>query len=100
MYGFFQLFYTSNGKDDFYEDRKHPHPGADHPRHIFKSMNQIDIAKLPYTLNAQQVADLLGVSRNTAYTLMHSAGFPTLHIGKRLLVPKEMLLQWMAAQLR
>lgn len=62
-------------------------------------MKQTDIEKLPYTLNAQQVADLLGVSRNTAYTLMHSEGFPTLHIGKRLLVPKERLLRWMEAQL-
>ena len=33
------------------------------------------------------------------YTLMHSEGFPTLHIGRRLVVPKEKLLQWMDDQL-
>jgi predicted DNA-binding transcriptional regulator AlpA len=54
---------------------------------------------MPYTLNAQQVADILGIAKNSAYTLMHSEGFPTLHIGKRLLVPKEKLLQWMDDQL-
>lgn len=58
-----------------------------------------DIAKMPYTLNAQQVAEILGIAKNSAYTLMHSEGFPTLHIGKRLLVPKEKLLQWMDDQL-
>ena len=26
---------------------------------------------------------------------MHSEGFPTLHVGRRLLVPKDKLLQWM-----
>lgn len=61
-------------------------------------MNEIDIEMLPYTLNAQQVADVLGVSKNTAYTLMHSEGFPTIHIGKRMVVPKQKLLEWMDKQ--
>ena len=51
------------------------------------------------SLNAQQVAEILGIAKNSAYTLMHSEGFPTLHIGRRLVVPKEKLLQWMDDQL-
>lgn len=62
-------------------------------------MNTPQIEQLPFTLNAQQVADLLGIAKNSAYTLMHSEGFPTLHIGRRLVVPKEKLLQWMDGQL-
>ena len=58
-------------------------------------MTKADIEKMPFTLNANQVAEILGVARNTAYTLMHSEGFPTLHVGRRLLVPKDKLLQWM-----
>ena len=58
-----------------------------------------DIANMPYTLNAQEVADILGIAKNSAYTLMHGEGFPTLHIGRRLVVPKEKLLQWMDDQL-
>jgi predicted DNA-binding transcriptional regulator AlpA len=54
---------------------------------------------MPYTLNAQQVAEILGIAKNSAYTLMHSEGFPTIHIGRRLVVPKEKLLQWMDDQL-
>lgn len=61
-------------------------------------MNQNDIDKLPYSLNARQVAEVLGVSKNCAYTLMHSKGFPTLRIGRRMVVPKDKLLQWMEAQ--
>ena len=62
-------------------------------------MTKADIEKMPFTLNANQVAEILGVARNTAYTLMHSEGFPTMHVGRRLLVPKEKLLQWMDDQL-
>ena len=58
-------------------------------------MTKADIEKMPFALNAKQVAEILGVARNTAYTLMHSEGFPTLHVGRRLLVPKDKLLQWM-----
>ena len=61
-------------------------------------MHDSDIEKLPFTLNAQQVADVLGVSKNTAYTLMHSEGFPTIQIGKRMVVPKQKLLKWMDKQ--
>ena len=62
-------------------------------------LTNADIEKMPYTLNANQVAEILGVARNTVYTLMHSEGFPTMHVGRRLLVPKEKLLQWMDDQL-
>ena len=62
-------------------------------------LTKADIEKMPFTLNANQVAEILGVARNTAYTLMYSEGFPTLHVGRRLLVPKDKLLQWMDDQL-
>ena len=62
-------------------------------------MTKADIEKMPFSLNANQVAEILGVARNTAYTLMQSEGFPTIHIGRRLVVPKDKLLQWMDDQL-
>ena len=57
------------------------------------------IDQLPITLSAPQVAKVLGISRANAYTLMHSVGFPTLTIGKRMVVPKDKLLAWMDAQI-
>lgn len=50
--------------------------------------------QLPITLKADQVAAVLGISRSNAYNLMRSEGFPTLHIGKRMLVPKDRLIHW------
>ena len=45
------------------------------------------------------VAQVLGISRANAYVLMHSKGFPTLKIGKRMTVPKDKLIAWMEKQL-
>lgn len=54
--------------------------------------------QLPVALNADQVSVVLGISRSGAYNLMRSKGFPTLFIGKRMIVPKDKLLAWMNAQ--
>ena len=46
---------------------------------------------LPAVLNASQLAAALGISRAGAYQLLNTGTFPTLRIGKRLLVPKDKL---------
>ncbi len=51
------------------------------------------------TLSVEEMGKLLGVSRQTAYNLIHRADFPTLHIGKRVLIPKKQLEAWMDRQL-
>ena len=42
--------------------------------------------QLPITLTADHIAAALGISRANAYILLRSDGFPTLHIGKRMVV--------------
>ncbi len=56
--------------------------------------------QLPIALTAEDVAQVLGVSRSNAYTLMRSRGFPTLRVGKRMMVPKDKLLEWMEKQIK
>ena len=56
----------------------------------FTSVNQ-----LPLTLTADQVASVLSISRANSYTLMHSKGFPTIRIGKRMVVHRDKLIEWM-----
>ena len=62
-------------------------------KNIFTSVDQ-----LPLTLNADQVAAVLSISRANAYTLMHSKGFPTIQIGKRMIVHRDKLIEWMNAR--
>lgn len=50
--------------------------------------------ELPAMLTANELAGALGISRAGAYALLHTKGFPTLQIGKRLMVPKDKLAAW------
>lgn len=52
------------------------------------------IEEMPITLNAMEVAQVLGLSRAGAYNLLNSKGFPTLHIGSRKIVPKDKFIEW------
>ncbi|ACL76195.1 helix-turn-helix domain-containing protein [Ruminiclostridium cellulolyticum] len=53
--------------------------------------------ELPISLNSDDVASCLNISKAGAYNLMNSQGFPSLRIGKRIVVPKEAFLHWMEA---
>ena len=54
----------------------------------------INYEQLPLTLKADQVAAVLGISRANAYTLLRREDFPTLRIGKRMLVPRDRFIRW------
>ena len=61
-----------------------------------KTYTSVD--QLPLTLTANQVASVLSISRTNAYKLMHSKGFPTIPIGKRMIVHRDKLIEWMNAR--
>ena len=61
---------------------------------IYKSYEE-----LPLFLNAEMVANLLGISPSSSYELMHEKDFPVLRVGNRLVVPKEKFRQWVEEQI-
>lgn len=63
-------------------------------RNIMKTDKYTSFEQLPLMLNAEQIASVLGISRANAYCLLHRKDFPTLYIGKRMVVPKDKLLEW------
>lgn len=60
--------------------------------------NYSNYNELPLTLSVPEVAAVLGISRAGAYELVHSASFPKVKIGKRIVVPKDKFIQWIDAQ--
>ena len=56
--------------------------------------------ELPMFLSAMDVAALLGISRSSAYELMHEKGFPSVRIGSRFIVPKANLQTWIDEQIQ
>ena len=53
--------------------------------------------ELPLLLSVKQLVDLMGVSDSTIYELIQEDDFPSLRIGKRIVVPKEELRKWISA---
>ena len=50
------------------------------------------------TLTVKDMADWLGISMPKAYELVRTPGFPAMHVGRKVLVNKDMLVAWMAEQ--
>lgn len=53
---------------------------------------------LPLVLTPMDVAELLGISRNTAYQVVHSRGFPSFKVGKQYRVSSDKFLSWLNSQ--
>lgn len=51
--------------------------------------------QLPIMLSAKNVANALGISESKAYELFRSKGFPVIVLGRRKLVAKDKLIEWL-----
>ncbi len=54
---------------------------------------------LPLSLNAEDIANVLCISIGNAYNLLHREDFPTIHIGKRMVVPRDRFFAWIDQQI-
>ncbi len=65
-------------------------------RSIYKSKDE-----LPMYLTVMDVANLLGISRVSAYELVREENFPKLKIVQgRTIIPRDRLLEWLDEQVR
>ena len=57
--------------------------------------------EMPLFLTVMDVANLLGISRASAYELVRQENFPTLKIVQgRTIIPRDRLLEWLDEQTR
>lgn len=54
--------------------------------------------ELPLFINAEQLSNALGISISSAYELMSEKDFPSMRVGKRMLVPREKFIAWVNQQ--
>jgi excisionase family DNA binding protein len=52
----------------------------------------------PIVLNAEDIAAILGISRQGAYELMKQKGFPCVKIGRLKRVNRDAFFKWMETQ--
>ena len=57
-----------------------------------------NIEDLPLNLNAREAAEVLRISKSKVYELAQSESFPAICIGKRVVIPRDKLIQWMNNQ--
>ena len=50
--------------------------------------------ELPLMLSVHDVAEVLGISKSSAYVLVKEKGCPKLKIGARVVVPREKFIEW------
>ncbi len=63
---------------------------------IYKTREEI-----PMFLSVIDVANLLGISRTSAYELVREKNFPKLNIVKgRIIIPRDRLLEWLDEQVK
>ena len=51
--------------------------------------------ELPLVLTPMDIAKVLNISKNTAYEMVHSKGFPCFMVGKQYRVRRESFFRWM-----
>ena len=54
-----------------------------------------NVNELPLALNVQEVARILKVCEANAYTLCRSEGFPSVVVGRRIVIPTLAFIEWM-----
>ena len=59
-----------------------------------KQSNYKSYDELPLFLNADTVAQVLGIAKSSAYELMHEKDFPAIRVGNRMLVEKSKFKAW------
>lgn len=57
---------------------------------------RLDDGKLVYTMT--QFAAAMEIGRNKAFKLVNQPGFPSLRIGRRIVIPVDGLRKWLAEQ--
>lgn len=49
-------------------------------------------------LTASDIQTALGIGRRQTYELLNRSDFPTIRLGKKIIVPREAFLRWLDAQ--
>ena len=57
-----------------------------------------NLEELPLTLKAHEAAAVLRISKSKVYDLARTESFPAVRIGKRIVIPRDKLIEWMNGQ--
>jgi len=50
------------------------------------------------TMNVADLQQALGIGRAQAYELVNRADFPTIRLGRKIIIPKDAFMRWLERQ--
>jgi len=63
---------------------------------VISKQRQTDYDTLPLVLDVKHIAEIMGISKVSAYQLVRSAGFPAAQVNGRLIrVSKRAFFEWL-----
>lgn len=60
--------------------------------------NYKNVEELPLILTPKDIGIILGISKNSAYAVVHSEGFPAVRVGKQYRVLRSNFFAWLESQ--
>jgi excisionase family DNA binding protein len=57
-------------------------------------MDSINIGDYPLTLRVEDVQKILRLSKASTYELTKQKGFPSIRVGRRILIPRDAFFKW------
>ena len=66
------------------------------PEHLDNSIPQQSSPGTKMTLSVREACELIGISKPKMYELIHSNEIPSIHVGKKIVIARQALLDWLS----
>lgn len=66
------------------------------PEHLDNSIPQQSSPGTKMTLSVREAAELIGISKPKMYELIHSNEIPSIHVGKKIVIARQALMDWLS----
>ena len=66
------------------------------PEHLDNSTSQQSSPGTKMTLSVREAAELIGISKPKMYELIHSNEIPSIHVGKKIVIARQALMNWLS----
>ena len=66
------------------------------PEYLDNSIPQQSSPGTKMTLSVREAAELIGISKPKMYELIHSNEIPSIHVGKKIVIARQALLDWLS----
>ena len=48
------------------------------------------------TLSVSETAEMIGISKPKVYDLLREGKLPSIHVGKKIVIPKQAVIDWLS----